>query len=129
MAGMKDLAKKARLNPGLCPKCNSVFDTSEALEKLFDLILERVKAGEKVHLSGFGVFYRHLYKGRTVKTPIIDGDCKFDDRFILRFRSSSLAKKYLNKPDRKKKKSKKVMDVLAKAKKKQAAKKEATDGR
>jgi nucleoid DNA-binding protein len=110
MAGITHIAKDSGLNPVRCPNCGQYIDTSAAVAALFKAIMRRVKSGEKVIIKGFGVFSAKLLKGRTLKTPLMEGgEAKFPDAWVLRFHQSNLAKAFLNKdvkPTRKKKKKK-----------------------
>lgn len=111
MAGLADIAKEAGLNPVVDPNTGKKIWTNEVLERFFELILERVASGERVHIKNFGSFSMKLYRGRTLNSPLMeDGEVTFGDRQTLRFSQSQKAKAKLNElapPDGKTKKSKK----------------------
>ncbi len=125
MAGMADIAKEAGLNPVVDPETGRKIHTNEVLDRFFEIILEKVAAGERVHIKGFGSFSMKLYKGRTLNSPLMEGgEVTFNDQQTLRFSQSSLAKAKLNElapPEGKKKKSKKSSKKGKKSTKKPAA--------
>lgn len=107
MAGVKDVARDAGLNPVKCPDCAASIDTIEAVRAMFRAILRRCRMGERVIIKDFGVFEAKVLRGRKVISPLLPGgEGKFDDVVVLRFRSAVNVKKSLNKkelPVRKKK--------------------------
>jgi nucleoid DNA-binding protein len=96
MAGLKDIAKEAGLNP-LKVEGGASVNTLALIEEMFKLIIEKCAAGEKVRIKDFGTFGARLNKGRKLKTPLMEGgEVKFGDILLLKFRQSGTSKKQLN---------------------------------
>lgn len=120
MPGLNDIAKEAGLNPVKVTEevkegRRKNVDTTEQLEKLFELIIQRCSEGETVRIKNFGTFRMRTMKGRTLKSPLMEGgQITFPDTQVLRFHQSTVAKKLLNelspavKSDGEKKAKKKV---------------------
>jgi nucleoid DNA-binding protein len=132
---LKDIAHDVqRDNPHLGSKA----DVEHLLKCSFAVMLERVAAGGQLKLRGFGVFEAKTFKGRTLKSPLMEdqgGEIEFPDQLVLRFRQSQAAKKLINEtaasfkqPSKKKAAAKKDTKKAAAKKdtKKAAAKKPAT---
>jgi len=71
-------------------------EAADIVNQVFDLLKDRLSAGEKVKISGFGNFvvrYKHARPGRNPQT----GDAiTIDARHVLRFRASQVLKAALN---------------------------------
>jgi len=91
---LKDIAHDVqRDNPHL----GSRADVEHLLKCCLNVMLERVAAGGQVKLRGFGVFEAKTFKGRTLKSPLMDdGEIEFPDQLVLRFRQSQAAKSLIN---------------------------------
>lgn len=96
MAGLMDIAQDAGCKEVRCQHCGKYTEMGGVLRALFRAILERLHQGEKVKIIGFGTFRRELLKGREVKSPLPHASGFFKDRWVLRFRSSGVAKRFLN---------------------------------
>lgn len=98
MAGLTDLAKEAGLSPfSPTNEPGKSFNTSAAIEKFFALIVQKCLEGETVRIKDFGTFRSTIYKGRTLKSPLLKGgSIAFDDKKVLRFHQSTVAKKVMN---------------------------------
>jgi nucleoid DNA-binding protein len=67
------------------------------LVSAFGVILERVAAGEEVHIHKFGSFKSSLFKGRTLNSPLMTGGkVTFGDQYVLRFHQAPVAKRRIN---------------------------------
>lgn len=121
MAGLQDIAKEAGLNPTR-DKDGKRVDTTKVLERFWEVIIEHCRNGETVRIKDFGTFKARVYKGRTLKSPLLeDGEVTFDDQLVLRFHQSVVAKRKLNQ-DFGKKASAKKSSKKASAKKASAKK-------
>jgi len=120
MAGLLEMAKISGLNPAEEEqegKGKVRIDTTKALNAFFENILKRCASGEDVHITGFGTFKARIHKGRTLKSPLLEGgEISYDDLLVLRFSASASAKRKLN-SGAKPKKSKKGKKVAKKGKK------------
>ena len=102
MAGLSDIAKEAGLNPAKIPEDADLkrlknLDTSIPLEDFFNLIIAKCAAGETVRIKNFGTFRMRTMKGRTLKSPLMEGgEISFPDTQVLRFHQSQVAKGKLN---------------------------------
>jgi len=97
MAGLHDIAKEAGLNPLRDDEHGIRIDTTEVVEDFFDKIIEHCRNGETVRIKNFGTFKARVYKGRTLKSPLLeDGEITFGDQLVLRFHQSLVAKRKLN---------------------------------
>jgi nucleoid DNA-binding protein len=94
---LHDIAKEVGLNPIKDDENGIRLDTSEVLEDFFNTIIEHCKNGETVRIKNFGTFKARVYKGRTLKSPLLeDGEITFGDQLVLRFHQSLVAKRRLN---------------------------------
>lgn len=67
------------------------------LARAFGVILERVASGNEVHIHKFGSFKASLFKGRTLRSPLMDGGAvTFGDKYVLRFHQAPAAKREIN---------------------------------
>jgi len=68
------------------------LETHEVIN-VFDTILAMTRRGERVTISGFGSFNRHIHKGRTQVTPLVaEGEVTYPDKYILKYKPSDTAK-------------------------------------
>jgi len=102
MAGLNDIAKEAGLNPYKPDPTQDLsrvknLDTTKELEDFFNLILKKCAEGETVRIKNFGTFRMKTMKGRTLKSPLMEGgQITFPDTQVLRFHQSAVAKQSLN---------------------------------
>lgn len=97
MAGLNDVAREAGLNPAEDKKTGKKLNTSEALEDFFNLIIKKCSEGQTVRIKNFGTFRMRTMKGRTLKSPLMEGgEISFPDTQVLRFHQSGIAKGKLN---------------------------------
>ncbi len=96
MAGLLGIAQDAGCKEVRCQHCGKYTEMGGVLRALFRAILERLGQGEKVKVLGFGIFRRELLKGREVYPPHASASSFSKDRWVMRFRSSSVAKRFLN---------------------------------
>jgi nucleoid DNA-binding protein len=97
MASLKDVCKKVGLYSLKVEKGATSVDVMPLIEALFEEINEMCRNGEKVGIDNFGTFQARIIKGRTLKTPLSpEGEFKFGDMLIMKFRQASKAKKRLN---------------------------------
>jgi nucleoid DNA-binding protein len=59
-------------------------------------ILDQLKLGREVRLTGFGTFHPSYLKGKTIKTGILEGEQTIEGRTVMRFRQSRVARDYIN---------------------------------
>jgi len=64
MAALPEVAREAGLDPMLCPFCLRRVQTTDAVDLLFQSILQRIRRGETVHIRGFGSFRTMRRAGR-----------------------------------------------------------------
>ena len=62
---------------------------AHALESVVDVITRSVSTGEKVVITGFGVFERSVRKAGTARKPRTGDSVKTHDKFDARFRPGS----------------------------------------
>lgn len=97
MTSIQKVIKDAGMNPIQCPSCGKSIHTNTLWPGFFRRIIDTVRGGDTVTVSGFGNFRARLLKGRTLKSPLLSGGkVKFGDRQVLRFHASATAKKVLN---------------------------------
>lgn len=81
------------------PHLGSRADVEHLLKCALRVIVERVATGHAVKLRQFGVFEASVFKGRTLKSPLMKdrgGSIDFKDQLVLRFRQSQAAKHLIN---------------------------------
>jgi nucleoid DNA-binding protein len=97
MASLKDVCKKVGLHSLKVEKGATSVDVMPLVEALFEEINEMCRNGEKVGINNFGTFQARVIKGRTLQTPLApEGEFKFGDMLIMKFRQASKAKNRLN---------------------------------
>lgn len=85
MAGLKEISKALKLKLPI-------------VQSIFQEIMARVAAGEKVKVKNFGTFQAKVYPGRELTSPRVNGGKPFNfpDSLGLKFRQSQRAKQTLN---------------------------------
>lgn len=97
MSGLMDAAAEAGLAPVACRECGAKVATNDAFQRLFQIIMDRLKTGETVQVKGFGTFRAKLLKGRTMSSPLVEGgQTSFGDKLLIKFHSAPVAKKYMS---------------------------------
>ncbi len=75
------------------PHMGNKSDLEHMVKEMFKIILEHAAKGNKVQIRGFGTFSTSIFKGRTLKSPLMKGGViDFKDQLVLRFRQSQSAK-------------------------------------
>lgn len=96
MATLKDIAKEV----GLCPlkvDSGANVDTMPLIEAMFAEITEKCRAGDTVKIKDFGSFSVRINKGRTIKTPLVEGgEIKSGDILLMKYHQANKSKKRLN---------------------------------
>ena len=90
MANKKDLAKTLSRRTLLSQK-----ESNQAVEIIFDSIIEALEDGEEVSIVGFGKFYLYQHKPRPVRNPKTQEEMMLKPYKSLKFKSSEKIKKYL----------------------------------
>ena len=71
-------------------------ESAELVEKVFDIIKETLKEGEKVKISGFGNFVVREKNARKGRNPQTGEEIRLDARRVLTFKPSRVLKNTLN---------------------------------
>lgn len=99
MTSIAKVIKDSGMNPIQCPHCGRSVATNTLWSGFFRKIIEVLRTGETVTITGFGNFRARMLKGRTLKSPLLKkkgGKVTFGDRLVMRFHASASAKKVLN---------------------------------
>ena len=125
MAGLRDVCKEVGLSP-IVTESGQRVNALSLVEALFDKILEIANSGEIVRIKNFGTFRVKLNKGRTLKTPLMEGgEITYPDMMLLKFKQSLSSKKSINVTELpKKSKKSKGKDEKSKSKDEKMSKKE-----
>src|SRR5947199_81618 len=67
--GGLEMANKAQLIEALSERLGDKKVASEAVDGLVDIIIRTVNKGEKVNITGFGVFEKRARAARTARNP------------------------------------------------------------
>ena len=71
-------------------------ESAELVERVFDIIKETLKEGEKVKISGFGNFVVREKNARKGRNPQTGEEIRLDARRVLTFKPSLVLKNTLN---------------------------------
>ena len=71
-------------------------ESAELVERVFDIIKETLKEGEKVKISGFGNFVVSEKNARKGRNPQTGEEIRLDARRVLTFKPSLVLKNTLN---------------------------------
>lgn len=71
-------------------------DATEVISSLIDVIMQNVKEGNEVVLTGFGIFKKTLTKARTGRNPSTGEPIQIAEMNKPSFKAGSSFKKYLN---------------------------------
>lgn len=88
MASLPELAREVGLDPLVCPHCARRVSTTEALDLLFETVLDRVRRGEVVHIRHFGSFRAVTRSARGLAKDA--GDYQ-----VIRFNAAGRAKRVI----------------------------------
>jgi nucleoid DNA-binding protein len=92
-----DAATEAGLAPVTCRDCGAKVATNDTFQRLFQIIMDRLRAGGTVQVKGFGTFRAKLLKGRTMSSSLVDGGkTSFGDKLLIKFHAAPQAKKYMS---------------------------------
>ena len=96
MAGLSHITRDIRAS---CPNCRASLDLSEFGGEIFRQILAKLKAGDRVVVSNFGVFTAKYLRARVIKA--VEGanrgvERKIPGRMSIRFKASEAAKREIN---------------------------------
>ena len=80
-----------RLKPRISKK-----DSARIIESVFDNIKEKLAAGEKIKISGFGNFVVKEKNSRRGRNPQTGDEIAISARRVLTFKSSQVLRKALN---------------------------------
>ncbi len=98
----KELIKAIAAKTGLAQK-----DVRAVIDAFVEVVVETLKKGEEVKITGFGTFTRSLRKARTYKNPQGGEPIKVPDRYVPVFRVGSKLKAEATEEVKKGKKSSK----------------------
>lgn len=90
-----------------CPNCATALEPNELINEFFRQVVERLKAGERVQVTGFGSFTPGMIAGRTVRKPPPRKGAKrskkspeafveVPDREVVRFKMADALKAAMN---------------------------------
>ncbi len=71
-------------------------DSARIIESVFDIIKEKLAAGEKIKISGFGNFVVKEKNSRRGRNPQTGDEIAISARRVLTFKSSQVLRKALN---------------------------------
>ena len=71
-------------------------ESAELVDRVFDIIKETLKEGEKVKISGFGNFVVREKNARKGRNPQTGEEIRLDARRVLTFKPSLVLKNTLN---------------------------------
>jgi integration host factor subunit alpha len=71
-------------------------DATEVVERIFEILKQRLEQGQKVKISGFGNFVVHEKRPRKGRNPQTGEDIVISGRKVLTFKASQVLKKTMN---------------------------------
>jgi len=71
-------------------------DSARIIDSVFDIIKEKLAAGEKIKISGFGNFVVKEKNSRRGRNPQTGDEIAISARRVLTFKSSQVLRKALN---------------------------------
>ncbi len=86
-----ELAEKIKTNADLTLK-----ESAEILETVFEIVKERLEAGDRLKISGFGVFEVKQKKDRIGRNPQTGEQITIKSRRIVSFKPSTVLKLAIN---------------------------------
>ena len=88
----KDLAKELSNRTLLNQK-----ESADVIEKIFDIISEKIQEDEEVSIVSFGKFYPYEHAPRPVRNPKTLEEMILKPYKVMRFKSSAVVKRVLRK--------------------------------
>src|SRR5206468_9159592 len=86
------MANKAQLIEALTERLGDKKAASEAVDGLVDIIIRTVNKGEKVNITGFGVFEKRARAARTARNPRTGETVKVKKTNVPAFRAGTTFK-------------------------------------
>src|SRR2546421_10366737 len=86
------MANKAQLIEALSERLGDKKVASQAVDNLVDIIIRTVQKGEKVNITGFGVFEKRARAARTARNPRTGETVKVRKTNVPAFRAGSTFK-------------------------------------
>lgn len=90
MINKKDLARKLSKRSMLNQK-----EANLAVDELFHIMVEELKKGEEISITGLGKFYFYQQKPRPVRNPKTQEEMVLKEYQSVRFKPSELIKRFL----------------------------------
>ena len=76
---------KAQLIEALAERLGDKKTASQAVENVVDIIVRNVNKGEKVNITGFGVFEKRARAARTARNPRTGEECLIPASRVVKF--------------------------------------------
>jgi integration host factor subunit alpha len=77
----------------------SAQESTDLMERLFEILTEALEKGERVKISGFGNFMVRQKRPRRGRNPQTGGEIVISGRKVVTFKTSNVLRKALNKGD------------------------------
>src|SRR5882672_12833694 len=90
------MANKAQLIEALSERLGDKKVASEAVDGLVDIIIRTVNKGEKVNITGFGVFEKRARAARTARNPRTGETVKVKKTTVPAFRAGTNFKEVIS---------------------------------
>ena len=107
------MANKAQLIEALSERLGDKKVASEAVDGLVDIIIRTVNKGEKVNITGFGVFEKRARAARTARNPRTGETVRVKKTNVPAFRAGTTFKKLPDKDKQVSNASKAIALMLA----------------
>ena len=91
---------KAQLIEALAERLGDKKTASQAVENVVDIIVRNVNKGEKVNITGFGVFEKRARAARTARNPRTGETVKVKKTNVPAFRAGTQFKEYVAAPSK-----------------------------
>jgi integration host factor subunit alpha len=75
----------------------SAQESTDLMERLFEILTETLERGERVKISGFGNFVVRQKRPRRGRNPQTGGEIVISGRKVVTFKPSNVLRKALNK--------------------------------
>jgi integration host factor subunit alpha len=89
-----DIVEKIYARVGFSKK-----EAADVVESIFEVVKQRLEAGEKVKVSGFGNFVIHEKRPRKGRNPQTGDEIVITGRRVLSFKPSQVLKRTINARD------------------------------
>jgi integration host factor subunit alpha len=84
----------------ICEKMGFVSkESTEIVDRIFDILKETLEGGEKIKISGFGNFVVRQKRPRKGRNPKTGEELTISGRSIVTFKPSYVLRRALNKPE------------------------------